>query len=85
MPAALLKVAQVLKPGGHVLLRDYAEGDLAQVGSYRFSSSNLQKLILNCIGIHTEAFVLLEACTRSFSLSLVKVSRPNHLVMSMHP
>ncbi|GAQ80542.1 hypothetical protein KFL_000560310 [Klebsormidium nitens] len=30
MPAALLNVAHVLKPGGHVLLRDYAEGDLAQ-------------------------------------------------------
>lgn len=36
MPAALLNVARVLKPGGHVLLRDYADGDLAQVGPYVF-------------------------------------------------
>ncbi|CAI7775876.1 unnamed protein product, partial [Closterium sp. NIES-54] len=30
MPFAIANVATVLKPGGHVLVRDYAAGDLAQ-------------------------------------------------------
>eukprot|EP00271_Cylindrocystis_brebissonii_P007832 TRINITY_DN21644_c0_g2_i1.p1 TRINITY_DN21644_c0_g2~~TRINITY_DN21644_c0_g2_i1.p1 ORF type:complete len:787 (+),score=119.58 TRINITY_DN21644_c0_g2_i1:73-2433(+) len=59
MPAALKNVTSVLKPGGHVLVRDYAAGDLAEE---RLAGKSKQKLDENFYvrGDGTRAFYFTE-------------------------